>query len=81
MQLAGSALAVSIVLGLIGALFKSAHSKPLVWLAELYSTVVRGVPDLVWMFLLFFGVQMMINDFAAIWAGLAPISIPSSPVC
>ncbi|NHR06029.1 ABC transporter permease [Chromobacterium haemolyticum] len=62
LQLAGSALLVSIVLGLIGALFKSAHSKPLVWLAELYSTVVRGVPDLVWMFLLFFGVQMMIND-------------------
>ncbi|UGA36699.1 ABC transporter permease subunit [Chromobacterium haemolyticum] len=51
------------MLGLIGALFKSAHSKLLVWLAELYSTVVRGVPDLVWMFLLFFGVQMMINDF------------------
>lgn len=63
LQLAGSALLVSIVLGLIGALFKSAHSKLLVWLAELYSTVVRGVPDLVWMFLLFFGVQMMINDF------------------
>lgn len=63
LQLAGSALLVSIVLGLIGALFKSAHSKLLVRLAELYSTVVRGVPDLVWMFLLFFGVQMMINDF------------------
>lgn len=63
LQLAGSALLVSIVLGLIGALFKSTHSKLLVWLAELYSTVVRGVPDLVWMFLLFFGVQMMINDF------------------
>ncbi|OWY39406.1 ABC transporter [Xenophilus sp. AP218F] len=62
LQLAGAALAASVALGLIGALFKSARSRLLVALAELYSTVVRGVPDLVWMFLLFFGVQMLIND-------------------
>ena len=53
LQVAVASLAVSVVLGLIGSMFKMAPSKPLVWLAELYSTVVRGVPDLVWMLLLF----------------------------
>ena len=61
LQVAVASLAVSVVLGLIGAMFKMAPSKPLVWLAELYSTVVRGVPDLVWMLLLFFGGQMLIK--------------------
>lgn len=71
-QVAIASLAVSVVLGLIGAMFKMAHSKPLVWLAELYSTIVRGVPDLVWMLLLFFGVQMLINDFCAYMEWPAP---------
>ena len=62
LQVAVSALLVSVVLGLIGAMFKMSPSKPLAWLAEVYSTVVRGVPDLVWMLLLFFGVQMLINE-------------------
>ncbi|WP_024303645.1 ABC transporter permease [Pseudogulbenkiania sp. MAI-1] len=64
LEVAAASLVVSVVLGLIGAMFKMAHSRALVWLAELYSTVVRGVPDLVWMFLLFFGGQMLINDAA-----------------
>ncbi|OHX11367.1 ABC transporter permease [Chromobacterium sphagni] len=62
LKLAGSALAVAIALGLVGALFKSAQSRLLTLLAEVYSTVVRGIPDLVWMFLLFFGAQMLLND-------------------
>ncbi|WP_434634279.1 ABC transporter permease [Chromobacterium sp. CV08] len=62
LKLAGAALAVSVALGLVGALFKSTQSRALTLLAELYSTVVRGIPDLVWMFLLFFGAQMALND-------------------
>ncbi|WP_293765769.1 ABC transporter permease [uncultured Aquitalea sp.] len=72
LKLAGAALAVSVALGLIGAMFKMAPSRPLRLLAELYSTVVRGVPDLVWMFLLFFGVQMLLNDLCAAMAWPAP---------
>ena len=64
LEVAAASLVVSVILGLVGAMFKMAHSRALVWLAELYSTVVRGVPDLVWMFLLFFGGQMLINDMA-----------------
>ncbi|MDC7716441.1 ABC transporter permease [Vogesella sp. DC21W] len=72
LQVAVASLLVSVVLGLIGAMFKMAPSKPLVWLAELYSTVVRGVPDLVWMLLLFFGGQMLINDFCTRMGWQAP---------
>ncbi|NWK76532.1 ABC transporter permease [Aquitalea sp. LB_tupeE] len=72
LKLAAASLAVSVVLGLVGAMFKMAPSKPLRTLAELYSTVVRGVPDLVWMFLLFFGVQMLLNDLAAAMGWAAP---------
>lgn len=72
LQVALASLVVSVVLGLIGALFKMAPSKPLVWLAELYSTVVRGIPDLVWMLLLFFGVQMLINEFCTRMGWPAP---------
>lgn len=72
LELSAASLVVSVVLGLIGAAFKMAPSKPLVWLAELYSTVVRGVPDLVWMFLLFFGGQMLINDAATRMGWPAP---------
>jgi len=72
LKLAAASLAVSVVLGLVGAMFKMAPSKPLRSLAELYSTVVRGVPDLVWMFLLFFGVQMLLNDLATAMGWAAP---------
>ncbi|UDM18353.1 ABC transporter permease [Vogesella sp. XCS3] len=72
LQVAVASLLVSVVLGLIGAMFKMAPSKPLVWLAELYSTVVRGIPDLVWMLLLFFGGQMLINDFCTRMGWQAP---------
>ncbi|XLM22987.1 ABC transporter permease [Chromobacterium piscinae] len=72
LKLAGSALAVSVALGLIGALFKSSHSRPLTLLAECYSTVVRGIPDLVWMFLLFFGAQMALNDICGYFGWQSP---------
>ncbi|PRP70537.1 ABC transporter [Chromobacterium amazonense] len=72
LKLAGSALAVSVALGLIGALFKSTSSRALTLLAECYSTVVRGIPDLVWMFLLFFGAQMALNDICGRFGWQAP---------
>ncbi|POZ61598.1 ABC transporter permease [Chromobacterium alticapitis] len=72
LKLAGASLAVSVVLGLVGALFKSTSSRALTLLAECYSTVVRGIPDLVWMFLLFFGAQMALNDLCGRFGWQAP---------
>ncbi|MXR38204.1 ABC transporter permease [Craterilacuibacter sinensis] len=74
LKLAALALLFAMLLGLMGAAFRLAKNRPLALLAELYSTMVRGIPDLVWMFILFFGGQMLVNDIA-LALGLAPLDI------
>ena len=54
-QLALSALAFGLVLGLLGALAKTSSHKPLQWLGGTYSTIVRGIPELLWVLLIYFG--------------------------
>ena len=56
-----AALAVSIVLGLLGAAAKLSGSKPLVVLATVYTTIIRGIPELVLMLLVFYGGSIGIN--------------------
>jgi arginine/ornithine transport system permease protein len=57
-------LAIALVFGLSGAAAKLSKSKPLVWLATIYTTIIRGVPDLVLMLLVFYGGQIFVNSFA-----------------
>lgn len=54
-------LAVAVLLGLAAAAAKLSSHKWLNWAGDLYSTVIRGVPDLVWMLLLYYGGQIAIN--------------------
>jgi polar amino acid transport system permease protein len=54
-QLALSALCLGLVLGLLGALAKTSPYKPLQWLGGTYSTLVRGIPELLWVLLIYFG--------------------------
>ncbi|RMT98213.1 hypothetical protein ALP39_04038 [Pseudomonas marginalis pv. marginalis] len=54
-KLALTALCLGLVLGLAGALAKTSASKPLQWLGGTYSTIVRGVPELLWVLLIYFG--------------------------
>ncbi len=64
LQLALSSMAVAIALGLLGAAFRIS---PLRWLAALgdaYATVIRGIPDLVLILLIFYGGQDMVNRIA-----------------
>ncbi len=61
------ALVVAALLGLAGAAAKLSPYKSLNWVGDIYSTVVRGVPDLVWMLLLYFGGQILINDVAELF--------------
>ena len=56
-----AALAVSIVLGLAGAAAKLSGNKPLVALATVYTTIIRGIPELVLMLLVFYGGSIGIN--------------------
>ena len=57
-------LAISMLLGIIGALAKLSPSKPLQFTAQTYTTIIRGIPDLVLMLLIFFGGQVLINQMA-----------------
>lgn len=68
---AGTTLSVALcslliagVLGLLGALMKLSRSRFLRVLATVYTTVVRGVPDLVLMLLIFYGGQLAINEIS-----------------
>jgi len=66
--LALSSLSLSVLCGLGGAFLKLSPSKSLQKLGNVYTTLVRGVPDLVLMMLLFYGGQQLINDFGY-WSG------------
>lgn len=62
-QLAIFSLILSVFLGLIGATAKLSSNRLWRKFADLYTTLVRGVPDLVLMMLLFYGGQQLLNDF------------------
>ena len=64
LQLALLSLTIAMVLGMIGALAKLSKSPFAAFLATLYTTIIRGIPDLVLMLLVFFGGQMLVNDLA-----------------
>jgi arginine/ornithine transport system permease protein len=55
---------VAIVLGMAGATAKLSRSVVARGVAEIYTTLIRGVPDLVLMLLVFFGGQMLVNQIA-----------------
>ena len=62
------ALVVSIMLGLIGAAAKLSGRPVLVGIATLYTTVIRGIPDLVVMLLVFYGGTIGLNNLLE-WLG------------
>lgn len=61
LQVALGSLGVAVVLGLAGASAKLSAHQPAVWLATVYSTLIRGIPDLVLMLLIFYGGQIGLN--------------------
>lgn len=56
-----ASLAIALVLGLAGAVAKLSSVRPLRWLAQGYTTLIRAVPDLVMMLLIFYGGQVLVN--------------------
>jgi His/Glu/Gln/Arg/opine family amino acid ABC transporter permease subunit len=62
-------MAIAIVLGLIGAWGKIVPSTPANLTAGLYTTVVRGVPELVMILLVYYGVPTMIQDLSSAISG------------
>jgi len=66
LEIALLSLLISIILGLLGALAKLSSNPWLRNLATVYTTIIRGVPDLVLMLLVFFGGQILANELAAL---------------
>ncbi|WP_250479530.1 MULTISPECIES: ABC transporter permease [unclassified Caballeronia] len=60
-QLAVCSLALAFAIGLLGACAKLFGSRWIAKLARLYTTIVRGAPDLVLMLLLYYSIQILLN--------------------
>ena len=61
-KLALISLLLSLFLGLLGAGAKLSTSRAARWMARLYTTLIRGVPDLVLMLLIFYGLQTWLGQ-------------------
>lgn len=82
LQLALASLAVGLVLGLIGAWASLSPLAPLRWAAVGYNTLMRGLPELLLVLLIYFGATQLIEKLTgsyvevnAFVAGVAALSI------
>ncbi|MEX0385710.1 ABC transporter permease [Spiribacter onubensis] len=64
-QLALASMACAVVLGLLGASAKTSGLAPLRWLGTAYTGMVRGLPELLVILLVYFGAAMVINQTAS----------------
>lgn len=60
------ALGIAIILGLIGAWGKLSAAKTPRRIADTYTTIIRGVPELVLILLVYYGVPTLIQDVAKV---------------
>ncbi|WP_220720770.1 ABC transporter permease [Agarivorans litoreus] len=63
-EVAFLSLAVALILGMLAAVARLSRNRIANGVAVVYTTVIRGVPDLVLMLLIFFGAQIMMNVFS-----------------
>ncbi len=61
-ELALSSVVLAVLIGLAGAGAKLSSNRPLALVFEGYTTLIRGVPDLVLMLLIFYGLQIALNS-------------------
>jgi len=65
-SLAILSLLLSILCGLVGVFFKMSQSVILRRMGDAYTTLIRSVPELVLMMLIFYGGQVALNDLGAL---------------
>ena len=77
-----AALALALALGLAGAAAKVSHRRAARWTAEVYTATVRGIPELLFILLVYFDVQRMLNAaldepwiIPPFWAGAMAIGL------
>jgi polar amino acid transport system permease protein len=61
-------LPFGLALGLVIALWKRSDSAVLRWLATVYTTVFRGVPELLTLYIIYFGIQVLMQR---LWTGFS----------
>ena len=64
LELSLAGLVLSLLIGIIACMGRLSKSRILRWPATFYTTVVRGVPDLVQLFLFYYGGQFLLNQLA-----------------
>ncbi|NTJ11621.1 ABC transporter permease [Rhizobium lusitanum] len=69
-----SALLLALVIGLIMAVLKQFGGRFIGGVATLYTTVIRGIPDIALMLLLYYSLQIWLNNFTD-WLGWEQIEI------
>ncbi|AHG18776.1 amino acid ABC transporter permease [Chania multitudinisentens RB-25] len=62
LKLALSSVFLALVIGLIGAGGKLSQNRVVAMIFGAYTTLIRGVPDLVLMLLIFYGLQIVLNN-------------------
>ncbi len=67
LQIALGAYALGIIIGLGGALGKLHGSSPTRWLLEIYTTIIRAVPELVLILLLYYAGTAALNQLLEFW--------------
>jgi arginine/ornithine transport system permease protein len=64
LRVSAVSLAIACAFGIAGAMAKLSRSRAARWAAEVYTTLIRGMPELVLMLLIFYGGQIGINRIA-----------------
>lgn len=72
------ALPIGLVVGLLTALLQVYGGKLMTWLMNLYSTLMRGVPPIVLLFILYFSFTNDKINLSPFWAGSLSLGIVSS---
>ena len=69
LEVALLSLFFAVLLGLLGAICKLSANRLLAGAAEAYTSVIRGIPDLVMMLLIFYGGPAVVNHLIALAGG------------
>jgi polar amino acid transport system permease protein len=75
--LALASLPFGLVLGFLIALAKNSDDPSLRNAANIYTTIFRGLPELLTLFLVYYGAQMLLNEFARLFVAGATVDVNS----
>lgn len=64
-ELAFASLVVGLILGLLGASAKLSSIKVLQWIANAYTTIIRGIPELLTVLIIYFGATSVLMSVAS----------------